>query len=364
MKAVNLLIKPASSLCNMRCSYCFYHDVAQTRQTPSFGMMSKQTAGQVIARAFQAVQPGGRVGFAFQGGEPTLAGLDFFEHFVKTAKRLNTNNLQMNFSLQTNGLLIDDSWCGFLKEHNFLVGLSLDGYDQIHDLNRRDNAQNPTYKRVFAAAKLMERHGVEFNLLCVITKRFAAHARGVFKFLRQNGFDYVQTIPCLAPLEGEKNGRELTARDYARFLKEFFALYYQAAVDNRYISVGSFDNYVRMLKGLPPGACGFLGFCAIQFVVEADGGVYPCDFYVLEEHLLGNVGENSLDELAWSAAAQDFLKDNYTKPDICTSCRFFKLCGGGCKRHRGLYFGENGYCPVQDFLQECYPKMLELARRL
>ena len=200
MADFSTLIKPASSLCNMRCKYCFYADETSLRSTPCYGVMSKETSEKIIDRAYEFTQNGG-VGFAFQGGEPTVAGLDYFTHFVDYAKRKRPENVKLNFSIQTNGLLIDENWCKLLAENDFLVGLSMDGPRDINDFSRIDASGEGTFDRVLKTAKLFKKHKVEFNILTVLTKQAAKHPTQLWNFYQRNGFDFAQIIPCLAPLD-------------------------------------------------------------------------------------------------------------------------------------------------------------------
>ena len=168
MRSVHLLIKPASGMCNMRCQYCFYADETSKRETPNYGIMSRQTISAVLEHALEAADA--ECTIAFQGGEPTLAGLDFFRFAVAEAKEKNRNYARLHFAIQTNGLAIDDDWAAFFAENHFLVGVSLDGTKEVHDCNRIDAARKGTFGRVVHAIEIMERHGVDYNILTVITK--------------------------------------------------------------------------------------------------------------------------------------------------------------------------------------------------
>ena len=350
MKQLSVLIKPASSLCNMRCRYCFYADVSEQREVASYGIMSDEVRHSLILRAKESAAAS--VAFAFQGGEPTLAGLSFFRSFVNDVKETLSPTVKVSYSMQTNGLLLDDDFCRFLKEHSFLIGLSLDGYRENHNYMRLDSAGKDTFGKTLATAERLRRFGVDFNILTVVTSPLAKRATKLWQFYQKNGFDFVQLIPCLAPLsENRQDEWALTARGYASFLKELFPLWVDALVKENYISIRLFDNLVRKAYGQMPEMCGMCGVCSPQFVIEADGSVYPCDFYVLDEYRCGNVCEDSFDAILASDAMQHFLKPSL--PDACASCRWASFCRGGCKRYRSLYLSEEGYCPYADFLLSC-----------
>lgn len=171
MKNLNLLIKPASSSCNLRCRYCFYYDVADNREVKNYGIMNDDTLENMVKKVFDDVEYSAN--FAFQGGEPTMAGIEFFEKFHKFVEKYNTKKIIVNFSLQTNGTLLNKKWLELFKKHNYLIGLSLDGNKEMHDTFRIDAKGEGTFSRVLKAAKMMKKAEVEFNILCVVNKLIA-----------------------------------------------------------------------------------------------------------------------------------------------------------------------------------------------
>ena len=218
LPGLTLLVKPASSLCGMRCAYCFYADEAAHRLRPSIGLMTEETAARLIDAAFAAVRPGGPVSFAFQGGEPTLAGPDFFRRFCEMADAANAGRHPLSYSIQTNGLLIDEAWADLLRERGFLVGVSVDGPEALHNECRRDARGAGTWERAVRAVKLLRQRGAEVNLLCVVHARTAGQPKKVYRALRDMGTGWLQFIPCLDPLQGPPSGYSLKAEDYGRFL--------------------------------------------------------------------------------------------------------------------------------------------------
>lgn len=368
MQFVNFLIKPASSLCNMRCRYCFYEDEAANRTQASMGVMTRETADLLIGEALDAVDFNGRLSFAFQGGEPTVAGLDFFRHFVEEVTRRNTRHIPVNYSIQTNGLALDEEWAEFLAKNRFLVGISMDGDKALHDEFRIDAASKGTWTRVRQNVTMLQRAGVDLNLLCVVTKRCAKSAVRVYHALQKTGVNFLQFIPCLDPLEMPRGSMpySLLPEDYGTFLCALFDEWYRDWSSGHYTSVRLFDDYVHLAMGLPAGTCATSGSCGAYFVVEADGSVYPCDFYVLDEWKLGHLGDQPLPALAQSDRAVQFLQDGLNHPTACASCQWRQLCFGGCKRDwcdDPAGGKRNYYCSsFQRFFAHAAPRLYQVAQ--
>ena len=333
MKSLNFLIKPASSMCNLHCRYCFYADEAAKRRQPSMGMMTNETVETLLREAYSTVEGNGFVSFAFQGGEPTVAGLDFFRHFTVRAKALKPARVQLGFSIQTNGTLLNKDWAQFFREEDYLVGISLDGCPEIHNTHRVDADGKGTWNRIVKNVELLKKHGVRINALCVVTGLCARSPQKVYESLKKLGFEYMQFIACLDPI-GEARGSRpwsLKPEDYGRFLCRLFDLWYRDWESGRYHSVRLFDDYIHILLGDGGSTCATCGQCGAYFVVEGDGTVYPCDFYSLDEWRLGRLGEQHLAEIAECEIARRFLSWGKEKPTECLSCRWRTLCSGGCK---------------------------------
>ncbi len=357
---LNLLIKPASSLCNMRCKYCFYHDESAHRDVAFRGIMQKETADALIEKVFECEKQS--VLFAFQGGEPTLAGLDFFKAFVAKVRQTNKNRVPVQYTLQTNGLTMNDEWAQFLRANKFLVGLSFDGAIKVHDNLRIDAAGKGTYRRVVQASRVMDKYGVDYNILAVVTPDVARNIDKVYAEMKKRGFRYLQFIPCLNPLDcDEILEYTLTNEDYKYFLKTLFSLWYKDFMAGEYYSIRYFDNLYFLFDGKGAEQCGMQGHCNIQFVVEGDGAVYPCDFYCLDEYLLGNIREKSFRELFASAAGQKFLKSSAGFDGECKTCRCFSLCRSGCRRYK--WEGRYIYCDAFRAFYEDLEQKLPLVRK-
>lgn len=369
MPPINILIKPASSACNMACKYCFYRDVAEHREQAFEGMLSLQKMERVIRAGMEYADHS--CSFAFQGGEPTLAGLDFYRGVVELEKKYARSGVEIHNAIQTNGMLIDEEWAAFLAENRFLVGLSLDGPAELHNLNRLDTVGEGTFNRVMRTARLMEKHRVEFNILCVVTGRNARSVEKIYRFYRRQGFRWLQFIPCLDSLEQQRGEEKyhLSAENYGDFLIRLFDLWYEDLQRGEYISVRHLDNWLSILLGGQPEACSMTGQCAVQFVVEGDGGVYPCDFYVLDEWRMGTVGESSFAEMQRGEVAAWFIQASLRVPNKCRRCRWYGLCRNGCRRNRmTLLDGEvdrNCYCEAyQRFFSQREKQLMQAARLL
>ena len=361
MRSLNLLIKPASGTCNLRCAYCFYADVSANRHTMNYGMMRRDTAEAMIRRALDEAQ---RIAFCFQGGEPTLWGLDNYRFFVETVDRLNTARAEIHYALQTNGTLLNDDWAAFFKDCGFLIGLSLDGYRDIHDANRVDAAGQSSFSKVIKAAALLRKAGAEFNILSVVTPKTARQTEKLYHFYQSQNLKYLQFIPCIDDFASA--GTTLTADQYGQFLNALFDLWYRDCMAERGISIRYFDNLLGLYMGHPPEQCTMNGICTAQFTVEANGGVYPCDFYVLDKWRLGDVHTDSFESMLASEAAKQFVSESMSIRAECSFCRWYKLCRGGCKRDREPVVdgvpSSNRFCAAyRDFFNYSHERWMKLC---
>ncbi len=366
MPPITVMIKPASGNCNMRCRYCFYADEQANRQNGSYGIMTQDTMRCLVERAVDYAE---RVcTFVFQGGEPTLAGLDFFRAFTGyAAERAEGRRLELRYALQTNGYALTEEWARFFAENRFLIGVSLDGTKEIRDGYRRDAAGKGTHRRVMASIGLLEKYKVEYNILTVITGQSARRGQKIYSYFKQEGFRYHQYIECLDPLNEAPGGHEysLTPEKLEQFLKSTFDAWYRDISAGRYISNRYFDNLLLMLHGCEPESCNMRGVCGNQWVAEADGSMYPCDFYALDAWRLGNVRENTFEEMERRRGELGFIRQSMAVPDSCRTCRWGALCRNGCRRLRNLDGdGKNYFCSAyQGFFDYAYPRLAELAGR-
>lgn len=364
MKSVTFLIKPASSLCNMRCRYCFYHDISDIREVRSMGIMTEATAQMLMQAAFAAVEPNGFVQFTFQGGEPTLAGLAFFRQFLAQEEKYRPTNVTVGHAIQTNGLCIDEEWAAFLKDHGFLVGISMDGNQHIHDVYRIDSAHKGTWNRVLESLNLLEKYGVETNILCVVSATVAKNPQKVYTSLRALGGHPMQFIPCLDPLEAQRGAESYSLKPeaYGKFLCALFDCWYRDWKSGNYVSIRTFDDYLRILMRMPPSTCAASGACGSYLVAEGDGSLYPCDFYVLDEWKIGNIRDMTVEEALTSPASRKFLSEGSLRPEDCKTCPWLPICRGGCKRD-WTQQRKNYYCSsFKTFFGYALPRLQEMAR--
>lgn len=366
MPPLSIMIKPVSGLCNMSCTYCFYKDVTKNRKQELYGVMSLETLENTIRKTLDYAE--GMCSFVFQGGEPTLAGLDFFINVVKLQKKYNYKRLSIYNSIQTNGYEINKDWAEFFHKNNFLVGLSIDGIESTHDAYRVDKHGKGTHKKIMETVALLNEYKVEFNILTVVNSKTARHIQDIYSFYKNSNLKYLQFIPCLDPF-GSKQGDKkfsLTAKQYEEFLKALFDLWYQDIKTGNYIYIRYFENLVGLMIGYSPESCGMAGVCTTQYVVEADGGVYPCDFYVLDEWKMGNMNIDCYHEIDKQQTVKKFIELSKCVYEKCKRCKYFSLCRGGCKRNREKLnngeYGNNVLCEAfQGFFGHALPRLQELA---
>ena len=367
MKNISMMIKPVSGLCNMSCAYCFYCDEAQKREKSCYGQMSEETLKNVIRKTMLPAD--GVVSYTWQGGEPSLRGLEFFRRAVELQEKYNRNGVQVFNAFQTNGYAITEEWCEFFREKHFLIGLSVDGTQEIHDAFRCGADGGGTYDRVKRTADLFSRMGVEFNVLTVVTSQLAEHTKEIYESYRKNGWLFQQYIACLDPY-GERKGERpysLLPQQYGEFLSELAGLWYRDLKKGRQPYIRQFENYVGMAAGYQPESCEQCGICSEQYVVEADGSIYPCDFYVMDDWYMGNLNRDRLDAVDAKRLEKSFI--GRSAPSVkCRECRFFSLCRGGCMRNRtkdrnGIY--QNDFCEgYQLFFGQWYVKFAELGQKV
>lgn len=214
---------------------------------------------------------------------------------------------QVSWALQTNGYLIDGEWAEFFREHGFLIGVSVDAYRDLHDSMRPDAHGTATYARVMGGVRLLRETGVDVNVLSVLTSQMAAHPQRVFSFIKREGITHIQFIPCLPGLDDEHDAFSLAPREFSSFYRRLFDLWWRELGAGNYVSIWLFENIMQMALGQFPSQCGMLGRCAPQFVVESDGSVYPCDFYALDEHRVGDIRNDDLEAMATCEAMHAFF---------------------------------------------------------
>ncbi|MDO4846661.1 MAG: SPASM domain-containing protein [Clostridiaceae bacterium] len=352
MNTLTLLVKPAAGLCNMNCRYCFYKAASRTRENR---IMTGETA-DVLIQKIREYRPSALC-VMFQGGEPLLAGLEFYKSFA--AKIKGNIKAPVSFSLQTNGLLIDDGFAKFFKENGFLVGVSLDGGRRTNDRYRLDANGGSVFEQVLRSISILRKHDVDFNILSVVDGENAGDIESTYTFFKEQGFGFLQFIPCI----DENSGVSLTPEKHATFLKKSFDLWYEDFINGRYISMRHIDNYINILMGNPPENCAMCGVCGNYFVVEANGDIYPCDFYCRDEYKIGSVfGERPFEQ---NEKQKRFIEQSLLIHEKCRECRYYRLCRGGCRRDRDESLTSNVYCKAyKDFFDYSCDRMNKIAELL
>lgn len=309
----------------------------------------------------------GYCSIAFQGGEPTLCGLDFYKKMIEYARKYNRRGIPLTFAFQTNGTNLTEEWCHFFKENHFLVGISLDGTRENHDRYRHFRNGEGTFEQVREACKMLEKYGVDYNILTVVHRQTAEQIPQIYQYYKKKNLNYQQYIMCLDPLDEEPGQMEysLVPEKFGQFMTELFDCWYEDWKRGTPPYIRQFDNYIGILQGYPPEACDQRGNCGIQYVVEADGGVYPCDFYVLDEYCLGNVNENTIAQMDQKRTEIGFLERSMRLSQECRACPYLMLCRSGCQRCRTEgtdHTYQNYFCKgYKQFFEACLPRMKEMA---
>jgi uncharacterized protein len=327
----SLLIKPASALCNLDCQYCFYLDrAADPYEANRTRIMTAETLARLVEGYLAYSFP--HSAFAFQGGEPSLAGLDFFRSLIEFQKRYGRRGQVVSNSIQTNGILLTPEWCRLFRAYQFLVGISLDGPEEVHDAYRVNKAGHGTWKAVIDAVRLLQRERVEFNVLTVVSQANIHRAAELYRFFQALGVPYLQFIPLVeyGP-GGETEPFAITGEEYGRFLCELFDAWWP---DRRAVRIRYFDNIAEALAGQKPGTCTMHASCDSYAVVEYNGDVYPCDFFVETGWKLGNLLADSWPEMARRARRRQFAAQKRAPHPDCEVCQFRAICHGGCPSNR------------------------------
>jgi len=363
----SVLIKPAGPDCNLACTYCFYLKKAILFPRTKIHRMSEAILEEMIRQVME--QGSSPISFGWQGGEPTLMGLPFFEKAVEFQKTYGQGQTVGN-GLQTNGILLDENWAHFLRENRFLVGLSLDGPQHIHDHYRVFRSGKGTWEQVVDRAKLLLDADVAVNALTVVSDYSAQFPEEIYEFHKSLGLTYMQFIPCV-----ETDSRNPTQaapfsvspEQYGHFLKKIFDLWWNDFRNGRpTTSVRFFDSVFYTYVGITPPDCTFYKECGIYVVVEHNGDVYACDFFVEPRWRLGNVMNNRLIDLLNSKKQDAFGKVKVQLPQECLTCPWLKHCWGGCPKDRlrdPRDRGSNHFCrSYQMFFEHADARLRELAR--
>ncbi|MFV0447610.1 MAG: anaerobic sulfatase maturase [Vibrio sp.] len=357
MMGIHTTVKVVGSKCNYDCKYCFY--LEKDRVLNSRKVMSLEVLESYI-KNYISNQPSPIVEFAWHGGEPTLAGLDFFKQAVALQKRYAQGKIIKN-TLQTNGSKIDKQWCQFFKENNFLVGLSLDGPEWLQATYRTKHGAS-VFSENLQALKLLQKMNVEYNVLACVTQEYCQHAENIYSFFRKHKVKYLQFSPVVESLpskrerargqhfagniifstsqtdeEYQPTAWSVKGADYGHFLVDIFQLWIKQDVGKVFIS--NFEQALTQYIGNESPNCIHAKECGSSYAVESNGDVYFCDHVAYPESNLGNVMTQSLQEISQTTSQFDFNKHSRLSKR-CKQCRFLKLCNGGCPKHR--FFSSSG----------------------
>ena len=344
--AFSIMIKPAGSLCNLDCHYCYYLDKAdiyggrEPRMTVE--MLEKVVRDYIAANDVPEVQ------FNWHGGEPLVMGLDFYRKALEFQRKYADGKTVFN-TLQTNGTLLDAAWADFFRENHFLIGLSLDGPKDIHDKYRKDKGGQSSFDRVMDGLRILRSREVAFNTLSTVNKASEGRGLEVYQFLKSVGSQYMQFLPVVEHVTARKSARphivdpatdgaqlafwSVSASGFGRFMCDIFDYWVRNDVGRYY--VGLFDATLSGWCGVQPGTCIYGPTCGGNSVLEHNGDLYPCDHFVYPKYRLGNIGQQSIRSMMESAVQVRFgIDKRNTLPTKCFRCKYLHLCNGECPKHR------------------------------
>ena len=356
--AFNVMAKPMGPICNLDCKYCFYLEKENLYPNADDFKMPYNILESFIRQKISAhkVQ---NVHFSWQGGEPTMLGVEYFKKVVEFQKKY-ANGKTVTNAFQTNGILLNDEWCEFFNKNNFLIGLSIDGPKEIHDKYRVNKVGNPTFDQVIRGIEYLKKHKVEFNTLTVVHKDNSYKPLEVYNFLKEAGSGFMQFIPIVERIaETPNEGLSLISPSYGEparvsdwsvepvqfgnFLCSIFDEWVRKDVGKVFVQL--FDVSLEIWYGMQPSLCVFRKTCGDAMIIEHNGDVYSCDHYVYPENKLGNIMDNPLESLVNSGQQRKFGIDKLMSlPDYCKNCEVRFACNGECPKHRFLKTpdGEDG----------------------
>ena len=342
---IHILAKPSGATCNLACSYCFFLDKELLYPNSTF-RMSEETLEVYIQQLIESHRSQ-QVTVAWQGGEPTLMGVDFYRKAIAYQEKYRKPGMTFENTMQTNGTLLDDEWCEFLKKNNYLIGISIDGPRRLHDAHRVDKGGKPTFEKVMRGLRLLQKHGVEYNVLVTVNRLTADHPREVYRFLRDEAkTDWIQFIPVIERMnpgginliqEGDQvSQRSVRPEQFGRFLIQVFDEWVHNDVGKIYVQ--TFEAALRNWMRLPSsGMCVFEKTCGYGLALEHNGDLYSCDHFVEPNYLLGNIQEEHMLHMVGSDEQIKFGQDKFDRlPNYCLECPVLFACNGECPKNRFL----------------------------
>lgn len=375
--AFHVMLKPRGAICNLDCTYCYF--LSKEKLYPQSDFRMPLALLEDYTRQYIEAQRVSEITFAWQGGEPTLMGLDYFKQAVAYQQKYRKPGMRIQNALQTNGTLLDAEWCAFFHAHDFLIGLSMDGPPALHDKYRVDKGGAPTHAKVLAAARLLQAHHVEFNILATVHAGNARQPLEVYRYLRDEvGARFMQFIPIVERDNetGYQEGtgvtpRSVTARQYGDFLIALFEEWVRRDVGRVFVQI--FDVALAAWSGRRPGLCIFEETCGSALALEHNGDLFSCDHYVEPDYYLGNLADIPLADMVGSARQSRFGQDKKdTLPQYCLDCEVRFVCNGGCPKNRfvptpdgesGLNYLCAGYRAFFNHVRRPMEMMVDLLRQ-
>jgi len=364
MQPFTLLIKPSGSDCNIDCRYCFYKD-----RPSKFGRGKQRMSNEVLETLVKDYMKLGFpvAGFAWQGGEPTLMGVDFFRRAVELQKRYGSAGQQVSNTLQTNGILLDDEWCQFFCDNRFLLGISIDGPKEFHDQYRLDHSGKGTFDRVIRGIEICRKNHVQFSALILLNNNNVQQPDALFEFCIENELTYLQFIPCIEtdPATGGPTEFSITPQQYGDFLCRLFDLWFVYGPEK--LNVREFDSLVTHYVMGKHTICTYSKQCAGFVVIEHTGDAFCCEFFVESQWRLGNILETPLEKLASDSKKKTFARSKQQLPNKCLVCRHLDICRGGCMKDRNRWNDEGDYresyfCEsYKQFFDYTVPRLMQIA---
>ena len=376
-----VMLKPVGAACNLACNYCYYLEKSNLYKHQPKRQMSEELLERFVKDYIEA-QTMNEVVFTWHGGEPTLRPLSFYQKAVELQKKYAGGRIIHN-SLQTNGTLLTDEWCRFLKANNWLVGISIDGPEAFHDRYRRDSQGKPSWKKVMEGIRLLQHYGVEWNAMAVVNRYNADHPQAFYRFFKSIGCQYIQFTPIVERNVQHADGRHLasindaddapvtdfsvTPEQWGSFLCGLFDEWVKQDIGRVFVQI--FDSMLANWVGVAPGSCIYAKECGHAGVMEYNGDVYSCDHFVFPQYKLGNINEHTLIEMLYGEKQRRFSQLKYNKlPRQCKECRWAFACHGECPKNRfvndrygnpGLNYLCAGY---RRFFEHIAPTMDEMKK--
>ncbi len=333
----HLLVKPTGAVCNLNCDYCFYLTKRSLYPDEKSFKMTEDVLANLTKQYIEA-QPDStpEINFGWQGGEPTLMGVDFFRKAIALQKKYARPGLRVTNGLQTNGVLLDEEWAEFLHQEHFLVGLSIDGPETLHNTFRRDKRGRGSFAAVMKGLESLRKHKVEFNTLTVVQRNNADHAAEVYDFLKSIGSTFLQFIPIVEPIgHGLAGERSVQPEQYGQFMNKIFDRWLKKDVGK--IFVQKFDVMLGVVMGYPASLCVHSDVCGRSVALEHNGDLYSCDHFADPDHYLGNITDSSLAEMVDAKTQSEFgTNKSEALPNVCRKCKFLRYCYGACPKDRIL----------------------------